>query len=580
MRAPPVPVVAAVLLLALVPASYVALQPGPGAPSPVAAPPVARTVEGQVLAPTSAPGQNLGGCGADGILGAVIDPVTPGVPFSLRAVGAVSEPQDFDLAFYKRVGCPNGDLATLGDAYFNNGDEAGLVPADATAAVVWLSTGAAGRFRYTEFPPLPPPGPALPVVDTLHFRVAVPHAPSVYADMYEPHIVASGTGTLYVAGHTSGADTLRSPVWFSRDDGATWAPLPDIAPLPPATTAAPGVGGRLGQGNEGGITADHTGRAWLYDAAWVQGTAPLYTWCDDGRRSCGFDPTALDEAQLLTTACGPDPLPRFPDKPWARYGHGQVLLANVGLPNAFVDEFRAASMVGLYDPATGTKVWDTCVASGGMPGVPAIRDADGAIAVPQVLRTAEGQGFMAVHLGTDPRALQPSPPLLETPSSFNACAGFNGYSTFDQAGNLYVLYFQGPTRLAVSASADLAAFTHTTFPLEAGIVRFLWAEGSPRGEGALLTWAVAESCDNWAPTDFYAAHVRLVDRAPVITDVSTIAAGVIGVCGDYMGNDVGPDGRAYQAVHASVGACLDTPDHLPLTDRPWRVYIQDGGPRL
>lgn len=571
---------ACVLLAGLVPATYLALQAAPDPPGLAPSGLGGRTVEGQVLLPTSAAGVNLAGCIPDGAAGAVIAPVTPGLPFALRATGPAAQEQDFDLTFVRSVNCLAQDMAFLGDQFYNHGDEAGLVPPDATAAIVWLSAGAAGTFRYAEFPPLPPPGPAPPVVNTLHFRVSIPHALSVWNDMYEPHLAIAGTGTIYVAGHTSAADTLHSPVWLSRDDGATWSPAPDIAPVQRSLSPVPSLAGRLGQGNEGGITADDTGRAWLYDAAWVQGTAPLYSWCDDGARSCGFEPFALDERQLLTTACGSHALPRFPDKPWARYGHGQVLLANVGLRGVGVDEFEAASMVGRYDPATGATVWDTCVATGGMPGVPGVRDRDGMIAVPQVLRTPAGQGHMVVHLGPDPRALRPSPPLFESPTSFNPCAGFNGYGTFDAPGNLYVLSFQGPQRLAVTGSSDLAAFATTVFPVEGGIVRFLWAEGSPRGEGALLTWAVGPSCDNFEPVTFYAAHVRLVDGAPVVSEASVIDAGILGVCGDYMGNEVGPDGRAYQAVHASVGACLDTPDHLPLTDAPWRVYIQDGGPRL
>lgn len=569
-------------------------QPAPGGVIEAVAPIEATTgglptgratlsVEGTILLATADAAAQPQRCApADGVVGHTLREVTPGRPFALLATDANAPAQDIDIIFFRAVPGCIGPPPVATPVHTNaHGDEVGIVPPGARAAIVWLYEGASASFGYSEFPPLEPATLAIDVVDTMTFRLARPEAAvSTYNDLYEPHVVVSGTGAIYVTGHTAAADTHRSPVYVSRDDGATWQRTPDPEPLPRSTSGLPIVGGRLGQGNEGGIAADDEGRAWLYDAAWFAGTAPVYSWCDDGARACGFEPVAFDYAQLATSSCGDRPTPRLLDKPWARFGNGKLLLSNIGLPIGFVDEFRAASMAALYDPDTGSREWNTCIGVGGMPGIPAIRDSDGHIAIPQVLRTPEGEGWMTVHHGTDVGALATSPPIVRAHRSWQTCNTFNGYSTFDADGTFYLLSGTSATQLALSATSDFATFATETFDTP-GFVRYIWIEGNPRGPGALMTWSVAEDCEIFTPVTFYAAHVRRTDAGLVVTDASTVASNVSGTCGHYMGNDVGPDGRAYLVVHASPGGCLGPyPQFLPTFHAPWRLYVQAGGPAL
>jgi hypothetical protein len=213
-----------------------------------------------------------------------------------------------------------------------------------------------------------------------------------------------------------------------------------------------------------------------------------------------------------------------------------------------------------------------------MPGVPAIRDSDGMIAVPQMKRDAQQRPWMVVHTGTDVDAMSTTPLLFRIERSWQPCQLFNGYSDFSAAGTHYMFTATGDTTLAVTASIDLANFPTVVF--DAGRpIRYMWVEGSKLGEGALLTWAVADDCNVLSPSTFYAAHVALIDGAPVVSDVSVVVEGVARTCGHYMGNELGPDGRAYLVVHASPGGCLGPlPEFVPLTHEPWAIYVQDGGP--
>lgn len=547
---------------------------------PVVAAPLA-DVEGRILVPVAAGAGTPHGCAkVDGVLGWTIPAVTPGAVYTLVATGATAEEQDFDVEFERsRPNCQAGTDPTADQPSGAWGDEAGIVPPDAASAIVYLASGAAGTFRYREFPPLDPPTVALEVVDTMHFRqVQVQGAYSAYFDMFEPHMAVSGTGAIYVTGHAMASDVSRSPAFVSVNDGATWAELPDPAPLPPATAALPVLGGRIGQGNEGGLAADEAGRAWLYDAAWIAGTAPLYGWCDDGARSCAFEPEVMDREALLLQPCPTEV--RTLDRPWARAAGGKVLLSNLGLRTAVVDESRAVTMLGLYEPASGAARWNTCVGVGGMGGVPALRASDGLIAMPQVMRTPDGQGWLRVHHGTDPLDLALSPPVLRMPSSWQLCQHFGSYSDFDAAGTFHVFAGLAPRTVAVAVSRDLATFATLTFD-PGGYVKYMWLEGSKTGEGALITWAAAPDCDDYSPSTFYAGHVVLEQGQAVLRDVSRVVEGVTGTCGHYMGNDLGPDGRGYLIVHASPGACLGAqPYFLPETHIPWTLYVQDAGPVL
>lgn len=536
-------------------------------------------LEGSVELAGADGGAQLHRCAnAPGVFGVTLTGLTPGAPFALLATGDATLAQDLDILFYRAAPTCLAASDAMPQHVSVHGDEVGFVPPEARAAVVWLYEGAHAGFRYSEFPPLAPATTTLQLTDAMGFRDLRPAGiVSTYHDLYEPHIAVAGTGTIYVTGHTMSSNSHHAPVYASRDDGASWEILPDPQPLPRDTTRVPAIGGRVGQGNEGGLAVDDAGHAWLYDAAYMGGLTPVYSWCDDGRRSCGFEPDVFDRA-ALAAPCPEWPAPRFLDKPWARFGGGKLLLSNVALPGPGVDEFRAASAVGLYDPATGEAEWNACIGAGGMPGVPANRAADGHIAMPQVQRGPTGEGWMRVHHGDALDAMRTSPPIVPAHKSWQICNTFNGYGDFGGTGDYFLATATGGSQIAVSATRDFEAFDTLTFDVD-GLVRYLWLAGDPSGEGALVTWGVARDCDLYTPVTFYAAHVALAEDGIAIGDVTRVASNLGGTCGHYMGSDVGPDGRAYLVVHTSTGACGGAvPQNVPFTHTPWRIYVQDAGP--
>jgi hypothetical protein len=378
------------------------------------------------------------------------------------------------------------------------------------------------------------------------FHRSVVDATATYNDLYEPAITVSSHGAIYVSGHTAGADTLRSMAFVSRDDGASWSKLPDVGQV--ALPIAEGVG----QGDEGILAADDQGHAWLYDSSWIVGTSFLYEWCDDGAQLCHVDPLAYDVQQSLAGACGP----RTIDKPWLMYGHGELVMTNNGPGTGLNPDTQL--QLGLWNATTNTPDWNTCAGQGGRPGIPAIRDADGLFAAPQA-QGPESAPFMAITYGTDVHHLRVAN-AFPTFGDWVSCNAFNGASAFSHAGTYYVAGASTADVLTVAASADMENYTTTSLRLD-GTLYFAWMTGSPHGEGALLTWAVAAPGDCLHPT-FYAAHVGFAQ-------------------GHDSGNGVGPDGRAYLAIFESAGACLGPePEAFPGTHRPVKVYVQDGGPTL
>ena len=114
----------------------------------------AEPAEGTILLPTAGNGRvqrcawTTGG-GNQGVFGYTVD-VTPGAAFTLSA--ASPDTDDFDIAFYKEVNACEAD-ANVVDAQHENvaGDEAGIVPADATQAVITLYAGLPNAaFTYTD----------------------------------------------------------------------------------------------------------------------------------------------------------------------------------------------------------------------------------------------------------------------------------------------------------------------------------------------------------------------------------------------------------------------------------------------
>jgi hypothetical protein len=188
---------------------------------------------------------------------------------------------------------------------------------------------------------------------------------------------------------------------------------------------------------------------------------------------------------------------------------------------------------------------------------------------------------MSVHSGLSLDAMRTVRGVFPASLSWLGCQLFNGYSDFSQAGTFYLGAALDPRTLVLAASGDLEHFGVTTIPA-GGVIRYMWMSGSPRGEGALFTWAVGEQCDNntGVPITFYAAHVALVDGRPSLTDVSVVAPDVRYTCGHYHGSAFGPDGRAYLVVYSSPPGPVPGPCYNPSLGLPLKVYVQDGGPQV
>jgi hypothetical protein len=83
-----------------------------------------------------------------GIFGWVLTEVTPGTVFVLDGSGTLA---DVDIDFFHALGgCADDPSKTAEEHDNRTGDEKGVVPEGATAAVVTLRTGANISFTYTE----------------------------------------------------------------------------------------------------------------------------------------------------------------------------------------------------------------------------------------------------------------------------------------------------------------------------------------------------------------------------------------------------------------------------------------------
>jgi hypothetical protein len=374
-------------------------------------------------------------------------------------------------------------------------------------------------------------------------------AESVAWDLYEPAVTVASTGAMYVSGHAPATATKRAEAFVSLDDGDTWAALPG------------GVAG-----GEGVIATDDKRHAWMLDNG-VE-TATLYGWCDDGAELCTTDMAAWDPGMGIY-GCGLEQPGFLDDRPWVAYGGDQLVLVNNG---------NGVAQVGLYDPATGARRWNMCAGTGWIPGPPAVR-ADGVFAVPMVAEdrlafvlASDHQGPLEVLWGTDPAELTTTVVFPSVPINLG-CGTNYGFAGFSAKGTLWVAAATGDKTFAVAASkdGDLARYRAREFDV-GGDIAYLWLSASPAGEGALVSWAT--TTDACLHARFYVAHLAL-DGVPRLRDVTLLADDVIGACGDYSGNALGPDGRAYVAVFSAAHGCLSTPGERPLT-----IYVQEGGPRV
>lgn len=85
--------------------------------------------------------------GQNGVLGYVFHLEARTTRFTLAPASGDSNTEDFDIFFYSALDSTTG--APLQPAYASVGAESGLIPVGAQWAIVTLSAGAQGTFRYT-----------------------------------------------------------------------------------------------------------------------------------------------------------------------------------------------------------------------------------------------------------------------------------------------------------------------------------------------------------------------------------------------------------------------------------------------
>lgn len=91
---------------------------------------------------------NAQGNDAQGVFGWTVI-VTPGLPFTLNAVGTDAPLQDFNIAFYSSLAPCSTDPAPDGVGQ-TVGNEFGVVPFSSTVAIVYLFSGSGGNFEFAQ----------------------------------------------------------------------------------------------------------------------------------------------------------------------------------------------------------------------------------------------------------------------------------------------------------------------------------------------------------------------------------------------------------------------------------------------
>ncbi len=399
---------------------------------------------------------------------------------------------------------------------------------------------------------------ALPIDGVLNFTQSVVTAAVGFAaDLYEPTMEVSDTGVIYVTGHTAGVDTTGAPVFFSRDDGATWAQLPFTSTL---TMPEPLPGATPPVTDEIFVVAGDDG--WLYGVDITAATFPVNAWADDGGRHAYYNPNAYDRTATATTDCAA--AQSLNDRPWAAYANGTLLMiSNPGssIVQLGVMDVPMESPVGAPgNPVTGPR-WNVCASEPGsyIPGIPDIRD-DHFFAVPNIHATELRLITGYAHDIFD----------LDEITVFNVTSAGPGTSNygqavFDAAGTMFVgirnntyeieevetefgmrerrVPVDGQLKLAVST--DGVTFTDLTVRL-GSVATSMYLDGNKNGEGALLTWAQ----EGDSGTDWYAAHIFLgANGAPEVREATLIVDEGPAPSAHVQGASVGPDGRAYFVLY-------------------------------
>lgn len=411
-------------------------------------------------------------------------------------------------------------------------------------------------------------------------------AQGVAADLYEPTMEVSDTGTIYVAAHVIGAATTGTPAYFSRDDGASWDQLPFLGPVafPP-----PIQGGQPPPGDEGFIVAGDNGEVWMADiyAAGFSVTG----WCGDGAEQCYDNRQAYDRIASTSEICGDgaDPMAStaasLNDRPWAAYtpGVGQLLLVNNpggGPMQIGIMPVPPPTPVGSFDPVTGP-TWNLCASPDGwIPGVPAMR-ADGLFAVPQIVGGGDEARLTVVTGHVDDIFNLQVVDAFKVRSSAGGTSN-GGRTAFGLDGTLFVGAYNNTQpdaagnregRFILAASLDDGTtFVNTTF-ITGTPVRSLYLDSNPKGPGVLVTWSQLGS--DTGASDWYVAHlVAGPSGEPILKHVSLAVDEGPHSSAHVMGASLGPDGRAY-FVNFEGGALQEYVGSTPLS-----VWIQQTGPTL
>ncbi len=387
-------------------------------------------------------------------------------------------------------------------------------------------------------------GVTVSITNTMAFQeVVVDAAVHFGIGLYEPTMEVSDTGVIYVTAHTAGVDTTGAPVFFSKDNGTSWAQLPFLDSL---ETPEPVHGATPPPSDEIFVVAGDDGQLWGVDITLV--TFPVNGWCDDGARHCYHNPNAYDEVQAMQTRAG---RPCFSlsinDRPWAAYANGTLLMVNNaggGPVQVGAMEVPPSDYVGIGNPLTGP-TWNLCASSGGfIPGIPDVRD-DGFFAVPQ-----DQAGTFVVVTGNvaDVMSVEERPVFENTHKSASQI-GHYGQAVFDATGALFVgamnngQYAKGGFQLAVS-SDDGANFAVSNFTFDEP-VSSIYLDGNKWGEGALVNWGIRHD----AGTDWYLGHVHIgIDGQPEIRNASLAVDKGPHASRHVQGAALGPDGRGYMVL--------------------------------
>ncbi len=419
------------------------------------------------------------------------------------------------------------------------------------------------------------------VLNSIGLNESIVTAAIGYAsDLYEPTMEVSDSGVIYVTGHTIGADTTGAPVFFSKDDGATWAQLPFLLT---ATMPADMHGATPPPSDEIFLVAGDNGQLWGVDITLL--TFPVNGWCNNGGDHCYHNPNAYDPAQAMTSradavagessSCS---LLNLNDRPWAAYGNGKLLMVNNpggGPVQVGIMDVPPANLVGGPTVGPTGATWNLCAGAGGgaIPGIPDMRD-DHFFAVPQVQRDQ-----LVIVKGHDGDVMNVQ--QVHVLNNTNTGGGTSNYGqvVFDADGTMFLGIRNntkenslgertGQLQLAVSTD-DGESFVTRTLVIGTPTTS-IYLDGNMNGPGALLTWAQ----EGETRTDWYVAHLALGPNGePQVSNVSLVVDEGPAPSAHVQGAALGPDGRAHIVTfHGGYG---------PL-DRatPLHVWSQSSGPTL